>query len=247
MNGYDIIQRRKQDVGRRIRLVDIADAENDPQMRRLIGQTGTIVKVDDSGSYKVDWDNSNSGLSVLIEDTVEFLDELTESRADRFRRNFRPFKNSLNESFKNQELTDAIKDHGGLVTLRGKYNYKGSSDARQNEVSYDLQDAEFKGYIPEDAMEYIYMLDFYKPLNRQLMFCNDGGAIIIEHYPSYSLTGDTPYEAKMRVRNDNFRNDHGYAKYPYTGIDADAAEYRRRQNNGNLSFDEKLYMKGKQI
>lgn len=245
MNRYDIIQKRKQDVGRRIRLVNIADAENDPQMRRLIGQTGTIVKVDDSGSYQVDWDNSGSRLSVLIEDTVEFLDEITESRADSFRRNFKSFKNSLNESFNNQELTDAVKDHDGLVTLRGKHNFIGSSDARQNEVSYDLQDAEFRGYIPEDAMEYIYMLDFYKPLNRQLMFCNDGGAIIIEHYPSYSSTGDTPYEAKMRVRNDKFRNEHGYGRYPYTGIDTDAAKYRRRQNNGNLSFDEKLYMKDK--
>jgi hypothetical protein len=336
MNRYDIIQKRKQDVGRRIRLVNIADAENDPQMRRLIGQTGTIVKVDDSGNYQVDWDNSSSRLSVLIEDTVEFLDEISEggkkrtkskrntvnesgfgnddiefvarnvaghlaggfrnsslpketyndfielisndetrdlfiedmnifyhqyfegktetdgrrskmneSRADSFKRNFKSFKNSLNESFNNQELTDAVKDHGGLVTLRGKHNFIGSSDARQNEVSYDLQDAEFRGYIPEDAMEYIYMLDFYKPLNRQLMFCNDGGAIIIEHYPSYSSTGDTPYEAKMRIRNDKFRNEHGYGRYPYTGIDADAAEYRRRQKNGNLSPTEKLYMKGK--
>lgn len=317
MNRYDIIRKRKQDVGRRIRLVNVADAENDPQMRRLIGQTGTIIKVDDSGSYQVDWDNSNSRLSVLIEDTVEFLDKISEGgkRRTKSKRNTinesgfsnddiefvarnvaghlaGGFRNSslpketyndfielisndetrdlfiedmnifyhqyfegktetnggrskINESFNNQELTDAVKDHGGLVTLRGKHNFIGSSDARQNEVSYDLQDAEFRGYIPEDAMEYIYMLDFYKPLNRQLMFCNDGGAIIIEHYPSYSSTGDTPYEAKMRIRNDKFRNEHGYGRYPYTGIDADAAEYRRRQKNGNLSPTEKLYMKGK--
>lgn len=94
MNRYDIIQKRKQDVGRRIRLVNIADAENDPQMRRLIGQTGTIVKVDDSGSYQVNWDNSGSRLSVLIEDTVEFLDET--ERAPQYENRKSAIKNRRN-------------------------------------------------------------------------------------------------------------------------------------------------------
>lgn len=101
MNRYDIIQKRKQDVGRRIRLVNIADAENDPQMSRLIGQTGTIVKVDDSGSYQVDWDNSNSRLSVLIEDTVEFLDEISEGG----KRRMKSKRNTINESsFSNDDI-----------------------------------------------------------------------------------------------------------------------------------------------
>lgn len=99
MNRRDIIQKRKQDVGRRIRLVDIADAENDPQMSRLIGQTGTIVKVDDAGNYQVDWDNSGSRLSVLIEDTVEFLDETERTPQYEHRKSaIKNRRNTVNES-----------------------------------------------------------------------------------------------------------------------------------------------------
>lgn len=95
----DIIQKRKQDVGRRIRLVNIADAENDPQMRKLIGQTGTIVKVDDGGSYQVDWDNFDSGLWVLIEDTVEFLDEAERTPQYEHRKSaIKNRRNTVNES-----------------------------------------------------------------------------------------------------------------------------------------------------
>jgi hypothetical protein len=99
MSRYDIIEQRKQDVGRRIRLVNIADAENDPQMRKLIGQTGTIVKVDDSGSYQVDWDNFDSRLSVLIEDTVEFLDETERTPQYEHRKSaIKSKRNTVNES-----------------------------------------------------------------------------------------------------------------------------------------------------
>ena len=99
MSRYDIIEQRKQNVGRRIRLVDIADAENDPQMRKLIGQTGTIVKVDDGGSYQVDWDNFDSGLWVLIEDTVEFLDEAERTPQYEHRKSaIKNRRNTVNES-----------------------------------------------------------------------------------------------------------------------------------------------------
>lgn len=99
MSRYDIIEQRKQNVGRRIRLVDIADAENDPQMRKLIGQTGTIVKVDDGGSYQVDWDNFDSSLWVLIEDTVEFLDEAERTpQYERRKSAVKNRRNTVNES-----------------------------------------------------------------------------------------------------------------------------------------------------
>ncbi len=98
MRIKDIIAQRKNDVGRRIRLIDIANPENDLQMKRLIGQTGTIEYVDDAGNYYVDWDNVSSNLSVLIEDTVEFLDEYEDGEYEdkideRYDRGFTTYKN----------------------------------------------------------------------------------------------------------------------------------------------------------
>lgn len=266
MNRYDIIQKRKQDVGKRIRLIDIADAENDPQMRRLIGQTGTIVKVDDSGSYQVDWDNSGSRLSVLIEDTVEFLDEISEggkrrmkskrntvnesgfsnddiefvarnvaghlaggfrnsslpketyndfielinndetrdlfiedmnifyhqyfegkaetdggrskmneSKTDNFRRNFQSFKNSLNESFNNQELTNALAEHGGIKNTK----YSKLRDARSYNTKFDIRYAEYSDYLEPQELEVLSKVNPYWPIVDQLLYTNDGGAIVI--------------------------------------------------------------------
>ena len=318
MNRYDIIQKRKQDVGRRIRLINIANAENDPQMRRLIGQTGTIVNVDDIGSYQVDWDNSDSRLSVLIEDTVEFLDEISEGekRRTKSKRNTvnesgfinddiefvarnvaghlaGGFGNSslpketyndfielisndetrdlfiedmnifyhqyfegktetgsgrfkMNESFDDQELTDMVKDHGGLISLKGTYNYSGTWDARQNQVGYDLKRAKAKGYISEDVLVTLKNenVDFLIPLEEQLLFCNDGGAIIIEDpRDSYIIGKDNPYEAKVRARNDKFRNAHGEENYRYCGVDKNSSRYRREQHFGRLKPDQYLYFK----
>ena len=74
MSRHDIIEQRKRDVGRRIRLINVIDKENDPAAARLIGETGTIVSVDDLGNYHVDWDRYDTDIAVLIEDTVKFLD-----------------------------------------------------------------------------------------------------------------------------------------------------------------------------
>lgn len=318
MNKYDIIQKRKQDIGRRIRLVNIVDAENDPQMRKLIGQTGTIVKVDDNGSYQVDWDNSGSSLLVLIEDTVEFLDEISEGGKRRmkskrntvnesnfgnddiefvarnvaehlaggfgysslsketyndfielisndetrdlfieymnifyhryFESEVAPTRKNVNESFDSQSLTNMIKNHGGLISLKGNRNYKGIYDARQNQVEYDLKNAKLKGYIPKEVLTQLQnTVDFWLPLREQLLICNDGGAIVIEGtdalFGELFATKDTPYQAKVRARNDWFREKYGEKKYPYTGVDKESSKYRRELHYGNLDPDQELFFK----
>lgn len=123
MRINDIIAQRKNNVGRRIRLIDIADSENDLQMKRLIGQTGTIEYVDDAGNYHVNWDNVSSNLSVLIEDTVEFLDEYEDDEYEdkideRYDRVFTTHKNrhtlrkakrnTINESIYNNDDIDFV-------------------------------------------------------------------------------------------------------------------------------------------
>lgn len=94
MTRYGIIEQRKKDVGRRIRLVDVIDKENDPAAAKLIGETGTIVSVDGIGNYHVDWDHYDTNLAVLIEDTVEFLDEA--ERIPRYKRRKSAIKNRRN-------------------------------------------------------------------------------------------------------------------------------------------------------
>lgn len=77
MTRREAIEKRKQCVGRRIRLLDIAiGVIDDYVMKKRIGQTGTVVEVDDEGGMLIDWDKDGiSGIRVLLEDTVEFLDE----------------------------------------------------------------------------------------------------------------------------------------------------------------------------
>ena len=278
MNKYDIIERRKQDVGRRIRLVNIIDAEDDPQMQRLIGMTGTIERVDDAGNYHVNWDDSPSGLLVLIEDTVEFIDDEEEeefdptnykdprygeymaelrdrewdARYDKYldtlesrKAKRKTRKNTMNESFDDQELSKMVADHEGLISFKGKYNYSGVWDARQNEVGFDLKAARPAGYISKDILTALENehVDFWKPLKEQLLFCNDGGAIIIERPDEPYTMKDTPYEAKVRKRNDRFREEHGKGHYPYMGVDAQTTKYRREQHYGRLKDDEHLYFR----
>lgn len=99
MSRYDIIEQRKKDVGRRIRLVDVIDKENDPVAAKLIGEIGTIVSVDDIGNYHVDWDRYDTNLAVLIEDTVEFLDEAERTpQYERRKSAVKNRRNTVNES-----------------------------------------------------------------------------------------------------------------------------------------------------
>lgn len=99
MSRYDFIEQRKKDVGRRIRLIDIIDKENDPAAAKLIGETGTIVSVDGIGNYHVDWDRYDTNLAVLIEDTVEFLDEAEKTpRYERGKSIIKNRRNAVNES-----------------------------------------------------------------------------------------------------------------------------------------------------
>lgn len=99
MSRRDIIEQRKRDVGRRIRLINVVDKENDPAAARLIGEAGTIVSVDDLGNYHVDWDRYDTGIAVLIEDTVKFLDKTERtSQYEHKKTVIKNRRNTVNES-----------------------------------------------------------------------------------------------------------------------------------------------------
>ena len=245
MTRYELIQQRKNDVGKIIRLIDIAEKDHDPIAAKLIGKTGTIIGVDDEGSYHVKWNGSSSSIAVLIEDTVEFLDgdEPNDERYNKYlesRKDLRKSgKNSINESFDDSNLSELIANHRGLKKYNVKYD-----DARYNELSYDLKKAVAVGYIPKDIVEeYLNMFSTVLPLNQQMLVCNDGGVIVIEQ-PNIFKTDypDKEYEQKVRSRNDNFRNDHGVEKYPYIGVDTDTIRYRRLKHR-NLLNDKNLYFR----
>lgn len=245
MTRYELIQQRKNDVGKIIRLIDIAEKDHDPIAAKLIGKTGTIIGVDDEGSYHVKWNESSSSIAVLIEDTVEFLDD-DEPNDEHYNKYFesrkdlrKSGKNSINESFDDSNLSELIANHRGLKKYNVKYD-----DARYNELSYDLKKAVAVGYIPKDIVEeYLNMFSTVLPLNQQMLVCNDGGVIVIEQPNIFKVDyPDKEYDQKVRSRNDNFRNDYGVEKYPYIGIDTDTVRYRRLKHH-NLLNDKNLYFR----
>ena len=64
--------RRKYPAGTRVELVKMDDAQAPP-----LGTRGTVIRVDDTGSLLVDWDNG-CGLNVVYgEDIVKKLDSVT--------------------------------------------------------------------------------------------------------------------------------------------------------------------------
>lgn len=100
----------------------------------------------------------------------------------------------VNEAFENNRLTNLIADHGGLDKRQRRW------DARTYATDVDISRSTVSGFIPARAMDYIYMLDPYKPLNTQILYCNDGGAIIIKNNDERY---DSPYAKKVEARNRN--------------------------------------------
>ena len=100
----------------------------------------------------------------------------------------------VNEAFENNRLTNLIADHGGLDKRQRRW------DARTYATDVDISRSTVSGFIPARAMDYIYMLDPSEPIYKQILHCNDGGAIVLRHeYEGY----DSPYTKKVQDRNWN--------------------------------------------
>lgn len=138
----------------------------------------------------------------------------------------------VNESFDNSKLNALIADHDGLKSFKRAYGY----DARGHEVDYDLKTAAPVGYIPADCVKYFDFFNQFKPMVEQILYCNDGGIIVIsESLDALSRDQDPAYKeynAKMRKRNDAFRDEYNEPHYKYAGIDRTATESRRKVRAG---------------
>lgn len=111
----------------------------------------------------------------------------------------------LNESFENQELTDMVKEHGGLDTSQAEF------DARYNNHELDLQQAQAKAYIPREIWEKIHWtLDSNYPIKQQTLRCNDGGVIVLDMYKGLGKSQEFIDKKKARLHNhwDNVQYSH---------------------------------------
>lgn len=163
------------------------------------------------------------------DDVYAELDKIAKSYADK---NAAKRKKAVNESFDNAELTKMIADHDGLKTFKEVYGY----DARGYESSYDLKTAAAQCYIPEELANYFGYFNIFEPLVDQILYCNDGGIIVISkdhNKPSYWNDPEYPaYEKKMRARNDAFREKYGEPRFRWAAIDRTGTTNRRKERHG---------------
>ena len=108
----------------------------------------------------------------------------------------------LNEKFSRQSMKDAVKQHGGLD--RG---YLKNYDARMNSGTYDLSEKEAYGVLPKQTIDELNKahITFNKPLDEQLLFCNDGCAIVV--YPYGSDYWD--FNDKLQKRQEHWYDEKG--------------------------------------
>ena len=113
-------------------------------------------------------------------------------------------KQVIKESFEDDGLADMVKSHGGLAKNLAFH------DARRYGMNHDIRYMKPVAYISEEEYEVLNKLNWFNPINEQLLICNDGGAIVVEK-------GDEPmgngyrseYQDKMYSRTKNYKQDIG--------------------------------------
>lgn len=234
-------------IGKRIRVYELV-GENDFINDRYAGREGEIALIDDMGQYHIIWDGTNKigGLAINPqEDDFEILDDFDDELDDEMTlEGFRPINHrrnryhSLNESFENKKLSEEIAKHGGLdnKTFLKKY------DARYELTDYDLSRVSYKSYLSKEELDTIKrMIDSYKPLVSQILYCADGGAIIIDDYNpdntniDYNVKKNISYKNKLSDRNYNFQKslDKNDWRQYLSKDDNYLTKYRRKNMKGD--------------
>ena len=136
----------------------------------------------------------------------------------------------LKEDFSNTELTNLVREHGGLVStdeLVGRYG------ARSYESWSNIANMRPVGYINPEEAHIIDMFNTFKPINEQILYCNDGGVIVVEGTERYENLDDMlndPNRDKMHKRLNNYLDDKGEKPYPYVGVDKYSNRQRREDH-----------------
>lgn len=107
-------------------------------------------------------------------------------------------KSVLNESFTDNRIAQAIKEHGGLSKFQNKFGAKINAD-------YDLQTAAYKGYLSRETVNEIEAADLWYQLNRWLLYTNDGGAIVVDDIRNTQNVADRDYSWDKKVRQRNIQ------------------------------------------
>jgi hypothetical protein len=145
----------------------------------------------------------------MIKKFESFVNEDCERKNDHLTKEQQNY-DQLNESFTNQELKDAIKAHGGLSKL-----YK-NIDARtlytEQSNSFDLVNCKYCGYISQEIVEIINTefkcnLRLWYYIYTNILFTNDGGAIIIDNGDGNLGYEHRKWIKKMKIRNNNWKED----------------------------------------
>lgn len=126
----------------------------------------------------------------------------------------------LNEKFENSELTDMVKQHGGLKWILL------SNDMRTANTRIDLKKAKVKGYLSPETVSELAMVNWYYPLNEQALHCKDGGAIVIDN-----SVADWDYVDKIGKRNSEYVENGGEEGLTYgnTNFNRKMDHYAKRE------------------
>ena len=116
----------------------------------------------------------------------------------------------LNESFTNQELKDAIKEHGGLSKTYKEIDARTLYTEQSN--SFDLVDCKYCGYISPEIVEIINKefkcnTRVWHYIYTNILLTNDGGAIIIDNGDDNLGDEHRKWIKKMKIRNNNWKED----------------------------------------
>lgn len=106
--------------------------------------------------------------------------------------------NVLKESFNNNELSQAVKEHGGLSKMR---DYMGAT----YHSNYDLQNAKYEGYLSSQTIQELVGTHLFSKIQSWLLFTNDGGAIVVGE--TYSYEKNSAWNEKVKKRNQEWGED----------------------------------------
>jgi hypothetical protein len=104
----------------------------------------------------------------------------------------------LNESFNDNNITNAINDHDGIDKRRRQFGAIHYAD-------YDLKTARYWGYLTPETVENIEEVHLEFQLRKNLIYTNDGGAIVVSDTSKFNLTNKrNEWEDKVSKRNKNW-------------------------------------------
>ena len=128
----------------------------------------------------------------------------------------------LCESFNDKRISQEIAEHGGVSKIDRRYSAQFYAD-------YDLQNAEYCGYLDQDAMTQIYNCDLRWEIHKRIIPTGDGGAVVVKQ-------GDDPmvapgsYQTKW-AKKVSGRNQ----KWGEAGPNKDEFSFENALKNGRFS------------